>query len=1156
MKKIYSTIFLFTALLVCTLLSAQCENYSVQIFSDVAEGGPTAVDWVLTDINGDTLFEGSATFNAFTFFNSTTVCLEDGDYTLLFTGNVPLMGGAFLAGVQQGGENIFPTNEVVFGELTFLYEFNTQPLVIDCSASFTWEETTTPGLVQFQSTSTSEGNEITYGWEFAGDTQPGPEDPTYQYDNNGTYNVCLNIVASQDGQVGCIDTQCQDVVIAGFTNGEICPGNISIIFLEEEGCGNYHFAIQNAEVGASIAWFPLGGEGEFIIAEETDYYYAAPGIYELCVAYQSELCPSGTQICEEIAVIGCSDCPDTLQIISSICGEAALQFGDVNTPSTMVNYNWDDGVVTNGGVSQIHTYAPVNDVYNVCATYTNNYCAGGVTDCVELDYTGCFAEVCPTTIHVSNSGCFLYTLSVEGAIPGATYAWNVNGSIYSTPTVNYTIPFPNTVIAIVVYTAANCPDGITLNTVVTYNECGAVCPGIITAEEIDCNVYELSFLNVENDMQAEWNINGETYIGTAITYTLLQEGTTAVSAVVTNPTCPNPVSLSTSLNWDDCATACPQNIVATNLGCNIYELTTDTIEEGSTTEWFISGIEYIGDTIYYTLPANDEVQVEMNYTSGHCSFGVDLNTTISFEACAEGCPSEILMVELGCNTYQLSLNASEADSITWNINGVTYTGNNIGYVLNEEGTYNILVSYDGLDCSEGITLSSSLTFENCGVACPDAITIENLCNDYNFGIDVDYPELGATWTIDGEWITSTETSIAYTLPDDGDYEIVVAYNGPDCPLGTTLSTTVSYVSCNNVCPDALIIDSLGCNQYYVHLNNVDVDEQALWSINGVLLPPINGVSVSLTEPGSTLVEVFYEGTECTDGVGLSAGIEWNACGDGSCEASYTFTTGEDGEVIFTNTSVYEGTATWLWNPAEGNLSDEESLTFQYTENGIYNVCLTVMTETCTDTYCNEVSVENVFVCDENELEITIDGNNTNNNSELLYYSILDAANNTVANAVALFPVGLSANTQVFCLPDGCYSISADEPINLSGIDLIVMNITTSSLLVDITLPSSQLDSTIYLGVNADCPDAVAEVIYENTLKLFPNPAKDAVNIQVPHLNGLGLLQIADMTGRVVIQQSINSSLTSVVLNELCGGIYTVMVATNGETQFQKLEILK
>ncbi len=1155
MIKILRLFLLVAASLFGINALAQCENYSVQIFSDVAEGGPTAVDWVLTDINGDTLYEGNAIFNAFTFFSSTTVCLDDGDYTLLFTGDVPLMGGAFLAGVQQNGDNIFPTNEVVFGELIFLYEFNTQPLVIDCNASFTWEETITPGLVQFQSTSTHAGNGITYGWEFAGDTQPGPENPIYQYATNGTYNACLNIVATQDGQVGCIDTECQNVVIAGFTNGEICPGNISVTILEAESCGNYHFALQDAEVGASIAWFPLGGEDDFILSEETDYYYAAPGIYELCVAYQSELCPSGTQICEEIAVLGCSDCPEILQIISSDCGEALLQFGDVNTPSTNVSYDWNDGLVTNGGVAQIHSYAPINEVYNVCATYTNAYCAEGVTECVELDYAGCFEEVCPTVITVSNAGCFLYTLAVEGSIPGATYAWNVSGSLYSTPTVNYTIPFPNTVNISVVYTGDNCPDGVALNSVITYDDCGAVCPGAITSQQTDCNVYELSFSNVTANMQATWTINGEVFTGSEITYELADDVPYNVTVVVTNPSCPNPINLSTTLSWDDCAIACPQNIVATNLGCNVYELTTDIAEEGAVSSWSIAGAEFLGGVIYYTLPNQSDVAVAMNYTSAQCSFGVDLNTVLTFEECSVGCPEEIIVVELGCNTYQLSLNVSEGENISWDINGQEFSGNNLGFLLPASGAYIITAYYDGSDCSGGISLQTILDYEACDAVCPtEIIVVENLCNDYQFIIDVDYPQLGAIWTVDGDTL-STTIDFTYTLPEDGDYEISAYYTGPDCPLGTTLTSLFTYVNCNDVCPTELVVDSIGCNNYVLSLNNIAANEQAVWTINGQTLPAISSVNITVAESGTT-VGVYYEGTECTSGIEFNTAFDYNVCGDGSCDASFTYTLDENGEVLFTNTSTYDGVAEFLWDFAEGNVSNEVSPIFQFVSNGIYYVCLTLVTENCEDTYCTEVSVESVFVCDENEIEVTIDGINSNNATELLYYSILDAANDTVATIVIPFPVGQSSNTQVFCLPDGCYSFSADEPINLSAIALSILNVTNSSLLIDIDLPASELDTTIFFGVNADCPDNVLEIESGNSLNVYPNPANDMVRIQSILSNSNATLQLIDMTGRVVHSEKMNSAIALLSLAGFSSGIYTVRYELNGIATIGRLEIMR
>jgi PKD repeat protein len=79
------------------------------------------------------------------------------------------------------------------------------------------------------------------------------------------------------------------------------------------------------------------------------------------------------------------------------------------------------------------------------------------------------------------------------------------------------------------------------------------------------------------------------------------------------------------------------------------------------------------------------------------------------------------------------------------------------------------------------------------------------------------------------------------------------------------------------------------------------------------------------------------------------------CGSGeydNCSADFYYEIGDGGEVFFIdNSSTWEGeVVSWEWNFGDGNSSDEQNPTHQYTEDGIFDVILTITTsEGCVST---------------------------------------------------------------------------------------------------------------------------------------------------------------------------------------------------------------
>ncbi|QIA09909.1 T9SS type A sorting domain-containing protein [Draconibacterium halophilum] len=86
---------------------------------------------------------------------------------------------------------------------------------------------------------------------------------------------------------------------------------------------------------------------------------------------------------------------------------------------------------------------------------------------------------------------------------------------------------------------------------------------------------------------------------------------------------------------------------------------------------------------------------------------------------------------------------------------------------------------------------------------------------------------------------------------------------------------------------------------------------------------------------------------------------------------------------------------------------------------------------------------------------------------------------------------------------------------------------------------------------ASATSPFAESIIENTIAVYPNPAKDFINISIDEVGFEDSYSIYDLSGKALVQGQITSSFTRVDLSELPSGIYLLKVLN-----FDKLTVNK
>ena len=78
-----------------------------------------------------------------------------------------------------------------------------------------------------------------------------------------------------------------------------------------------------------------------------------------------------------------------------------------------------------------------------------------------------------------------------------------------------------------------------------------------------------------------------------------------------------------------------------------------------------------------------------------------------------------------------------------------------------------------------------------------------------------------------------------------------------------------------------------------------------------------------------------------------------------------------------------------------------------------------------------------------------------------------------------------------------------------------------------------------------------ESLLENSfVKVYPNPAKDYINIEIAESNYDGMLTLIDLTGKLVYKAIFNKQ-QIVPINDLNNGIYLVKIEVNNQIYYSK-----
>ena len=179
-------------------------------------------------------------------------------------------------------------------------------------------------------------------------------------------------------------------------------------------------------------------------------------------------------------------------------------------------------------------------------------------------------------------------------------------------------------------------------------------------------------------------------------------------------------------------------------------------------------------------------------------------------------------------------------------------------------------------------------------------------------------------------------------------------------------------------------------------------------------------------------------------------------------------------------------------------------------------------------------------------------------SRVELYTTLGCLNSLTAYTVNTSPsptVTTVSNTSLLCsgqsatvTPSGAVSYTFFPAIPMSGV--ISPTTTTSYTVLGVSAAGCTGLGSFTQSVTA-CTGLEANANNQLSLALYPNPTTGIFTIELT--NGLTKnIQITDITGRVVINQTTNEDLINLNVSNLANGVYYVKVLSNGESEVMKI----
>lgn len=595
----------------------------------------------------------------------------------------------------------------------------------------------------------------------------------YRYNGSGTDVLVMNL-ASWDGPYDLIGDDNGNFYVL-FTNS----GNQKLVKYSPSGAVLCTYTLVNLPGSSSGAGYAIvgnklymsGGAGNFVgtIVGNTITFSSLGALPATTGDFASCPFPQLTSGINSSGNLTCATLSSVLTATTSVTG-----------PS----YNWSGpGIVSGSGTSAVTVNQP--GVYTVVITGSGGACPGASTSTVAISQSGI-----PPSPTASSSGavtCASSAVNLSCSLAGMTYTWTAPGGSSITSGVNsqnatgngggtYTVTVRD-------------PVGGCMNTAVVTVAGNTTPPSGVAASAsgaLTCATTNVTLSGSPGSgVNYSWTGPGVVSGGTTANPTVNQPGT--YNLTVTNPS--NGCSANTSVVVSQNITPPSATAAAGSggvLNCNVTSLSlSGTPGSGVSYSWSGPGIVSGGNTANPVVNQPGSYSLIVTNTSNGCSnssspafVNVTQNTAPPVATAAAGSGGV-----LNCNVTSLSLSGTPGSGVTysWSGPGIVSGGNTANPVVNQPGTYNLVVTNSSNGCSNSGSPASVSVSQNNTPPSASAVTGSTVtCTSQAVSLSSSPAGMSYTWTAPGgSSVTSGVNAQNATANGGGTYTVTVrdAANG-------------------------------------------------------------------------------------------------------------------------------------------------------------------------------------------------------------------------------------------------------------------------------------------------------------------------------------------------------------------------------------------
>lgn len=225
-----------------------------------------------------------------------------------------------------------------------------------CNADFSWIDTS--GYTYFMSTTTA-GSGAMYFWDFGDGNYSNLQNPLNQYQNAGTYLVCLTVY---DSMQNFCDSTCHYVTVQGGPQG--C--NADFTWIDTVG---YCYFTSYSTLGNGGYYYWDFGDGNYSTQMNPLHQYGAPGYYTVClIVYDSlqNFCDSTCHtILAQLAGIENEAFSNSMLVSPNPANDVLhLTFNAASSGNAVITFFDATGRLTNQQTINVHAAGSVNTDIN------------------------------------------------------------------------------------------------------------------------------------------------------------------------------------------------------------------------------------------------------------------------------------------------------------------------------------------------------------------------------------------------------------------------------------------------------------------------------------------------------------------------------------------------------------------------------------------------------------------------------------------------------------------------------------------------------------------------------------------------------------------------------------------------------------------------